>query len=188
MSHSTASGDATGEGGLVFIDPPSGIEIRPFTPADRAAVLVLLREQPGVDSDNAAGALIDSIVGTPKAALLVALQHREPVGVHALRRDGLANDLALVVVRPDRRRGGIGRILLQDALRRSGKRPLTAQTPEATLGFFRACGFKMVGRRVQPSGEVRFRVGWHAPGARFKGGTSSALTSLPVRPDDRDTR
>jgi GNAT superfamily N-acetyltransferase len=88
----------------------------------------------------------------------------------------MANDLALIVVAPERRMRGIGRSLLQDALRRSGKRPLAAQTPEVVLPFFRACGFKLVGRRAQPSGEVWFRVGWHAPGAHFKGGTTNALT------------
>jgi GNAT superfamily N-acetyltransferase len=180
-------GDATA-GNLVFIDPSSGIGIRPFEPDDRAAVVALLRELPDVD-DDAAAALLDAVLDTPKAAVLVALPQREgrsePVGVSVIRREGLANDLALVVVRPDRRRRGIGRMLLQDALRRSGKRPLTAQTPDATLPFFRACGFKLVGRRVGPTGEVRFRVGWHAPGARFKGGTSSALTGQPARLDDR---
>lgn len=108
------------------------------------------------------------------------------MAVYGLRRDGLANDLAVIAVRPDRQGRGIGKLLLQDALRRSGKRPLAAQTPEATLGFFKACGFKLVGRRIQPSGEVHFRVGWHAPGAHFKGGTSSALTGKPVRLVDPD--
>jgi GNAT superfamily N-acetyltransferase len=128
----------------------------------------------------------------PKAAILVAFEqrdeHRELVGVYALRRDGLANNLAAIAVRPDRQRRGIGRLLLQDALRRSGKRPLAAQTPEATLGFFKACGFKLVGRRVQPSGAVHFRVGWHAPGAHFKGGTSSALTGRSIQQPEGDTR
>jgi len=190
--HSTNGGEA----GLIFIDPASDFEIRALTPADHAGAAALLRQLPdvnsGADSDEAAMTLIRSILDTPKAAILVAFQqrdeHRELVGVYALRRDGLANDLATIAVRPDRQRRGIGRLLLQDALRRSGKRPLTAETPEATLGFFKACGFKLVGRRVQPSGAVHFRVGWHAPGAHFKGGTSSALTGRSVQQPEWDTR
>lgn len=177
---------AQAEGGLIFIDPASDFEIRAITPADHEGALALLRQLPDVDGDEAALALILSILETPKAAILVAFQHRELVAVYGFRRDGLANDLAVIAVRPDRQRRGIGKLLLQDALRRSGKRPLAAQTPEATLGFFKACGFKLVGRRIQPSGEVHFRVGWHAPGAHFKGGTSSALTGKPVRLVDPD--
>jgi predicted N-acetyltransferase YhbS len=186
MTSSNDSGSAQAEDRLVFIDPSSDFEIRAITPADHDATAALLRQLPGIDTDEAARALIQSILETPKAAMLVAFQHRELVAVYALRRDGLANDLAVIAVRPDKQRRGIGRLLLQDALRRSGKRPLAAQTPEATLGFFKACGFKLVGRRVQPSGAVHFRVGWHAPGAHFKGGTSSALTTQPVQPVDRD--
>lgn len=179
--------DADAEtGGLIFIDPASDFEIRAITPADFEDAAALLTHMPEIDNDEAARALIQSMMETPKAAILVAFQHREMVGVCGLRRDGLANDLAIIAVRPDRQRRGIGKLLLQDALRRSGKRPLAAQTPEATLGFFKACGFKLVGRRVQPSGAVHFRVGWHAPGTHFKGGTSSALTGRPVRQADQD--
>jgi ribosomal protein S18 acetylase RimI-like enzyme len=186
MTSSNDSESAQAEDRLVFIDPSSDFEIRAITPADHDTAAALLRQLPDIDTDEAARALIRSILETPKAAMLVAFQHRERVAVYALRRDGLANDLAVIAVRPDKQRRGIGRLLLQDALRRSGKRPLAAQTPEATLGFFKACGFKLVGRRVQPSGAVHFRVGWHAPGAHFKGGTSSALTTQPVQPVDRD--
>lgn len=197
----TSSDDPNGtravdEGGLIFIDPASDFAIRPIVAADHEGAAALLKLLPDVGSatssdtggGEAAMALIRSILETPKAAILVAFEHRELVGAYALRRDGLANDLAFIVVRRDRQRHGIGKLLLQDALRRSGKRPLAAQTPEATLGFFKACGFKLVGRRVQPSGAVHFRVGWHAPGTRFKGGTSTALTGLPLRPDDATHR
>lgn len=192
MTQSDDPDAAPAEGGLIFIDPASDFEIRAITPADHEGVATLFRQLPdissGADSDESARSLILSILETPKAAILVALQHRELVGVYGLRRDGLANELAIIAVRPDRQRRGIGKLLLQDALRRSGKRPLAAQTPEATLGFFKACCFKLVGRRVQPSGAVHFRVGWHAPGAHFKGGTSSALTGRSVQQPDRDTR
>lgn len=186
MTKSDDPDAAPAKGGLIFIDPASDFEIRAITPADYDDAASLLTQLPdvtsGAGSDEAARMLIVSILETPKAAILVAFQHRELVGVYALRRDGLANELAIIAVRPEKQRRGIGKLLLQDALRRSGKRPLAAQTPESTLGFFKACGFKLVGRRVQPSGAVHFRVGWHAPGAHFKGGTSSVLTGRPVDP------
>jgi hypothetical protein len=64
---------------------------------------------------------------------------------------------------------------------RSGRRPLVAETDEEGLGFYKACGFKMVGRRKHPSGAVRYRIGWHAPGLRFKGGSTNSLTHKPVK-------
>lgn len=190
MTQSDDPDAAPAEGGLIFIDPASKFEIRAITPADYDDAAALLTQLPDVTSDAGSGAgsdevarmLIVSILETPKAAILVAFEQRELVGVYALRRDGLANELAIIAVRPEKQRRGIGKLLLQDALRRSGKRPLAAQTPEATLGFFKACGFKLVGRRVQPSGAIHFRVGWHAPGAHVKGGTSSVLTGRPVDP------
>ncbi|MGB3329397.1 MAG: hypothetical protein WBA46_10615, partial [Thermomicrobiales bacterium] len=77
--------------------------------------------------------------------------------------------------------------MLTDALRRSGKRPLTAETDEDGLPFYKACGFKLVGRRVHPSGTVRYRIGWHAPGVRFKGGSTGALTGQPIAPPSSPT-
>ena len=40
----------------------------------------------------------------------------------------------------------------------------------------------MVGRRKGPEGTFRYRIGWHAPGVRFKGGTSGALSHQGVKP------
>jgi ribosomal protein S18 acetylase RimI-like enzyme len=104
----------------------------------------------------------------------------EIVAAYVLKRDGMANEVGLIAVTEGHRKRGIGKLLLQDALRRSGKRPLVAETDDETLGFYKACGFKLVGRRKHPSGTVRYRVGWHAPGLRFKGGSTTALDGQPI--------
>lgn len=164
-------------GELIFIDPVSGFEIRAISPSERPAVEALVRD---AVPDAHGAAKLAALATVPDPQVFAAFQEGNLVAAYALQRDGMANDLALVVVREGHRRQGIGRSLLQDALRRSGRRPLATQTPESILPFFKACGFKLVGRRVQPDGEVWFRVGWHAPGVRFKGGTSGALTHLGV--------
>ncbi len=166
---------------IVFVDPGARLEIRALTASADDDVARLLTGHPGIAGPDAARALREAIAAKPKAAFFGAYRAGALIAMYALTKDGLANDLPTIVVEPAHRRQGLGRMLLQDALRRSGKRPLVAQTPEAILPFFKACGFKMVGRRVQPSGEVQFRVGWHAPGARFKGGTSTALDHLPLK-------
>jgi len=158
---------------LVYIDPGAGLEIRAISPSERPAIETLVRASVTASRGDAK---LAALANLPDPQVFAAFQAGELVATYALRRDGLANDLAVVVVREDRRRQGIGRTMLMDALRRSGRRPLAAQTPEDVLPFFKACGFKLVGRRVQPDGEVHFRVGWHTPGARFKGGTTGALT------------
>jgi GNAT superfamily N-acetyltransferase len=168
------------QGELIFIDPVSGLEIRAISPSERPAIEDLVRE--GFPETHVA-ARLDALATIPDPQVFAAFQDGKLVAAYALRRDGMANDLALVVVREDHRRQGIGRSLLQDALRRSGRRPLATQTPEAILPFFKACGFKLVGKRVQPDGEIWFRVGWHAPGANFKGGTTGALTNPGVKPE-----
>lgn len=170
----------TPDGDLIFIDPVSGLEIRELSPALDDSAATIAADHPDYGSADVAAHAIAGIRATPTSALYGGSIGGELVAVFGLQRDGMANDLPLIVVRRDHRRRGIGRVLLQDALRRSGKRPLVAQTDPEILAFFRACGFKMVGRRVRPDGELRFRVGWHAPGAHFKGGTTSALEHRPL--------
>lgn len=87
----------------------------------------------------------------------------ELIAVYILRRVSMANEVAAIAVAPDRCRRGHGRACLQDALRRSGRRPLIVDTDDRTLGFYQACGFKLIGRRTGPDETVRHRLGWHAP-------------------------
>jgi ribosomal protein S18 acetylase RimI-like enzyme len=166
---------------LTFLDPESGIEIRPWPASRDAEAAALLAEATGEGTADAAQAALEAIRAGGADRVLGAVQQGELVGAYGLRRDGMANEVAIIAVAAAHRRRGIGRLLLQDALRRSGKRPLVAETDEEGLGFYKACGFKLVGRRKQPSGAFRYRVGWHAPGLRFKGGSSGSLTAQPVK-------
>lgn len=165
--------------GLVYIDPASGFEVRAISPSEREMVEAIIA---GSSTPKLEAAMRETLASLPDAQVLGGYRHGIMIAAYALRKDGLANDLAFIVVVPGERGHGIGRALLHDALRRSGRRPLAAQTPESTLPFFKGCGFKMVGRRVQPDGDIHYRVGWHTPGARFKGGTTSTLDNTSIDP------
>ncbi|CAA9537045.1 MAG: hypothetical protein AVDCRST_MAG49-419 [uncultured Thermomicrobiales bacterium] len=96
------------------------------------------------------------------------------VAVYILTKVHLAMELSAVAVAEGHRRRGHGRAALEDALRRSGNRPLVAETDDDGVGFYRACGFKLVGKRRGPGGVTRYRLGWHAP--RHPAATGSAAT------------
>ncbi len=181
-------------GKLIFIDPSSRFEIKLLPVQDDVAAAAILAPATGADSVSssveAAAQAIAELRGVDKSAIYGAYVNRDLVAAYGIQRDGMANTIAFIGVRSDHRRRGIGRLCLQDALRRSGKRPLVVETDDDGLGFYKACGFKLVGRRVHPSGRVRYRLGWHAPGLRFKGGSSGALTHQPLSPvtTDNDTQ
>lgn len=167
---------------LVYIDPASQFEIRGLPTHDELAAGLILG--PATDEGTGAAGLrqIAELREDSQAGILGGYLDGDLVGVYAIQRDGMANTIAIIAVRADRRRRGIGKAMLTDALYRSGKRPLTVETTEEALPFFTACGFKKVGRRTQPSGAVRYRLGWHAPGASFKGGTTGAAEHQPIAP------
>jgi GNAT superfamily N-acetyltransferase len=167
----------------IFIDPESGLEVRPVSADRDAEAATLLADATGEGTPDAARDHLQTARAGGADRVLGATLNGELVGAYTLVRDGMANQVGIIGVREDHRRRGIGRALLQDALRRSGRRPLTAETDEEGLGFYKACGFKMVGRRKHPSGTFRYRIGWHAPGVRFKGGTSGVLNHQGVKPN-----
>ncbi len=170
------------ERNLIFIEPGSGLEIRAVSPSERANAATILSPATGEGTAFAAAAKIEELLSSDKAALYGGFIRHELVAVYGIRRDGMSNEVPIIAVREDHRRRGIGRTLLQDALRRSGKRPLVVETDDEGLPFYKACGFKLFGKRPHPSGTVRYRLGWHAPGLRFKGGSSNALTHKPIDP------
>jgi len=161
-------------GEVIYLDPNSRFEIRLIPESGYAEAAEVLAPATGEGTTEAALARIRQFADEGKIAVYGGLLSGELVAAYLLKRDGMANEVALIAVSFEQRKRGIGRLLLKDALHRSGKRPLTAETDEEGLGFYKACGFKLVGRRKQPSGVFRYRVGWHAPGARFKGGTTGA--------------
>jgi ribosomal protein S18 acetylase RimI-like enzyme len=172
------------QAGMIFVDPESGFEARPW-PAERdAEAAVILADATGASTAEAARAAIDAARAGGQDRVFAGLLNGELVGAYTLQRDGMANEIGIIAVARDHRRRGIGRALLQDALRRSGRRPLVAETDEEGLAFYKACGFKMVGRRKQPDGTFRYRIGWHAPGVKFKGGATNTLTHQGVKPGE----
>ncbi|MDQ3655818.1 MAG: GNAT family N-acetyltransferase, partial [Chloroflexota bacterium] len=170
------------QGDLVFIEPASGLEIRAISPSERADAETILAPATGAGTAEAATKAIEGLLASDKAGLYGAFIGHEMVAAYGIRRDGMSNEIPIIAVRRDHRRRGIGRALLQDALRRSGKRPLVVETDDEGLPFYKACGFKLFGKRPHPSGTVRYRLGWHAPGVRFKGGSTNALTHKPLDP------
>lgn len=73
------------------------------------------------------------------------------------------DELVAIAVREDFRNHGIGELALADTIRRSERRPLVVECPEEIRPWFAKKGFKMVGRRTGANGEIRFRLGAHAP-------------------------
>lgn len=134
--------------------------------------------------DPAHDAAVGAWLGAEGAAQLAAWRAADDTDVLGLTRDGgivawyvlqrvrLMNEVPAVAVAPDQRRQGLGRACLQDALRRSGKRPLVAEADEGARAFLLAIGFKLVGKRKGADGEWRYRLGWHAPRPGQSGGSS----------------
>jgi GNAT superfamily N-acetyltransferase len=99
----------------------------------------------------------------PNSSLFGLFIDGELAGAYVLRKATMMNEIPFLAVAAEHRRHGHGRMCLFDALLRSGKRPLVVETGEETLPFYKAVGFKMVGKRKRPDGSARYRLGWHAP-------------------------
>jgi ribosomal protein S18 acetylase RimI-like enzyme len=142
---------------------PASVSIKPLDPdRDRAAVAILASAiGPGTIESGRnviAAARID-----PASEVYGLTVNGELAAVYVLRKVTLMNEIACLAVAEGHRRRGHGRACLYDALLRSGRRPLVVETDDEGLGFYKACGFKLVGKRKRPDGTVRYRLGWHAP-------------------------
>ena len=146
-----------------FIDPDTGFELRPLAAGDDVLATKVLAEATGENTVEAAQIVIDRSREGGKDRVIGGWLNDQLIGAYTIERDGMANQVTLIAVAPEFRRKGFGKTMLLDALRRSGRRPLTAETDEDALEFYKKCGFKMVGRRKHPRGVFRYRVGWHAP-------------------------
>lgn len=146
-----------------FIDPDTGFELRPLALDDDATATSVLAEATGENTPEAAQIVIERAREGGNDRVIGGWLNDQLIGAYTIERDGMANQVTLIAVAPDFRRKGFGKTMLMDALRRSGRRPLTAETDTDALEFYKKCGFKMVGRRKHPSGVFRYRVGWHAP-------------------------
>lgn len=146
-----------------FADPDTGFELRPLAPDDDALAAAILAEATGENTPEAAQIVMDRARTSGNDRVIGGWLNDVLIGAYTIERDGMANQVTIIAIAPEFRRQGFGKTMLMDALRRSGRRPLTAETDDDALGFYKACGFKMVGRRKHPSGIFRYRVGWHAP-------------------------
>jgi GNAT superfamily N-acetyltransferase len=174
------------DSGMVYTDPVSGVEIRPWPASRDAEAAAILADATGAGSATAAQEAIDAARAESGNRVFGGLREGQLVGAYTIHRDGMANRIGVIAVGPEHRREGFGKALLMDALRRSGRRPLVAETDGEGLPFYKACGFKLVGRRKQPDGTFRYRVGWHAPGTGSKGAAVNALLDRTGKDNSQD--
>lgn len=153
------------------------LNVRLMEPAEIDLVAALLADATREGTAEAARAELDAHRGSTGSAIFVITLDGSPIGAYILAAAQMSVDVTLFAVRADMRRRGIGTIIMQDALRRSGGRPMVVETGEATMPFFTAIGFKKFGRRKGPNGEVRYRVGWHTPGQRTATDTADTSTT-----------
>jgi len=115
---------------------------------------------------EAGRALVASVRSDPDAELYGLAFEQQVLLAYALRRAPMSMELTYLAVASSLRRQGLGRATLADAVRRAGARPLVAEVDDAVLPFFKACGFKLFGKRQAPDGTPRYRLGAHAPRPR----------------------
>lgn len=159
MTAPAATPDTSASSASVGVDP----SIAPLThDRDTAAAAILAAATGGGTVMDGAEAL-STARADPDTELFGRTVDGVLVAVYALHSIEMAREVTHLAVAADRRRLGHGRACLTDALRRSGKRPLVVETDEDGLPFYRAVGFKLIGKRRNPSGATRYRLGWHAP-------------------------
>jgi ribosomal protein S18 acetylase RimI-like enzyme len=136
----------------------------PLEPEREAAVArMIVAAMPNASLDGAGG-FLRTMAEDPLAAVYVAPAEGDPLALYVLRKNGLATDLLLIVVDPDASPDARLEVLaVRDAGDRIGKRPLTVETSERALEWYKSLGFKLVGKRKKPDGSFGYRLGWHAP-------------------------
>lgn len=136
-------------------------EIVPLDPArDQAAANVLATATVEGTVDQSQKLL--AAARAKGATVFARVAGEELVAVAVVRVEGLTAELDAIAVAPGYCGQGHGRACLEHALLLVGRRPLAVETDEATLGFYRACGFKLVGKRRRPDGAFRYRLAAHA--------------------------
>jgi ribosomal protein S18 acetylase RimI-like enzyme len=142
---------------------PIAVSIAPLDPARDEAAAAILAACTAEGTIERGRAVIAEARSDPNAEPYGLTAGGELAAVYVLCKVRLMNEIASLAVAEGHRRQGHGRACLYDALLRSGRRPLVVETDDEALGFYRACGFKLVGKRKRPDGGVRYRLGWHAP-------------------------
>jgi len=140
-----------------------GTTVKPLEPALDGEAAELLTRCPALGSCVRAAEAVAAARADNDSSLLGLMVDGEIGGAYILRKVHLSNEISHLAIAPAHERRGNGKMCLYDALLRSGRRPLVAEADESNLGFFKACGFKLVGKRKGPDGSPRYRLGWHAP-------------------------
>jgi ribosomal protein S18 acetylase RimI-like enzyme len=161
------------------VSAPSTVSITSLDPASDEDAAAVLAGALGKGTIERAREVIAQARRDPDAAIYGLSTGGEVVAVYILRKASRMNELDCLAVADGHRRQGHGRACLYDALLRSGRRPLVVETDDETVGFYKRCGFKLVGKRRQPDGRIRYRLGWHAPLPK------PPTDRNPARPDDR---
>ena len=159
MTHPDPPG---GEPATVVLGPAP----QPLDPARRDEAAAILAAATGAGTPEAGETVLTEAAIDPDRRAYGLTVDGRLVAVYVTRKAGLAMEVTHLAVAEGARRRGYGRACLVDALRRAGKRPLVVETDDEGLGFYKACGFKLVGKRRHPSGTIRYRLGWHAPRPR----------------------
>ena len=159
-----AGGDDGGTPGS--LTPALGGAVRALDPSRDAAAAAILAGCTFEGTDEAGRALLAAARADADSEVYGLSVDDELVAVIILKKIPLSMEVTALAVAPAHRRRGHGRACLSAALRRAGRRPLVVETDDAGLPFYKACGFKLVGRRKGPGGMPRYRLGWHAPTLR----------------------
>jgi GNAT superfamily N-acetyltransferase len=141
----------------------AGPTVKPLDPEYDAEAAAILAACAGDGSREQGSVMVHAARTDPASSLFGVFADGRLVGVYVMRRATMSNEIALLAITPEHRRRGYGRMCLHDALLRSGRRPLVVEADDAMLPFYKAVGFKLVGKRKGPDGAPRYRLGWHAP-------------------------
>ncbi|MFM9107058.1 MAG: hypothetical protein ACKOWF_10220 [Chloroflexota bacterium] len=142
----------------------AAVGYRPFGPEDElAAARMIVAAMPGA-ALSGAHSFLRAMAEDDLASVYVAPEAGDLLALYVVRKNGLATDLLLIVVDQDADPElQLERLAVRDAGARIGRRPLTVETSERALDWYRGLGFKLVGKRRKPDGSVGYRLGWHAP-------------------------
>jgi len=142
------------------------LDVRLMEPGERSLAAMILADATVAGTEEEAARVVAEHEAKEGSAVFLVYLDGLPVGAFILAPAQMSVEMPLIAVRKEMRRRGLGTIIVQDAVRRAGNRPVVAETPEELMPFFTKVGFKKFGRRKGPNGETRYRVGWHTPGMR----------------------
>jgi GNAT superfamily N-acetyltransferase len=144
-------------------NPPSLIPIGPEWDEAIAAIIAGARADGSLDRGRE---IVAEARSTPDSVIRGLLLDAQLAAVYIVQKAGAANELCALAAAPDYRGRGYEQLCLIDVFAQTGKRPLVVEASEGGRAFYQQAGFKLVGRRRQPDGQFRYRLGRHAPRVR----------------------